>query len=66
MPGTPAVSSTTVSPNSLADFTYTAVPATIGQTGVKGFAADARGRLCYSNNGTVPAIVPTATCTAIQ
>jgi type IV pilus assembly protein PilA len=50
-------------------YTYHATPLNIGQTGVRGFAGDCSGSICYTPNGTT---VPTASgamtpgCTVIQ
>jgi prepilin-type N-terminal cleavage/methylation domain-containing protein len=41
---------------SMSTYRYDATPVNIGQTGVRGFAADSSGRICYTNDGTpVPA-----------
>jgi len=43
----PSSSSTT----SMSVYSYDATPVNIGQTGVRGFAADSSGRICFTNNG---------------
>ena len=35
-------------------YLYTSVPITVNQTGVRGFAGDASGRICFTQNGVVP------------
>jgi len=46
----------TASPSSRAVYRYDATPVNIGQTGVRGFAADSSGRICFTTDGTpVPA-----------
>jgi prepilin-type N-terminal cleavage/methylation domain-containing protein len=51
---TPAVA--TASPTSTPTYRYDATPLVIGQTGVRGFAADSSGRICFTVDGTpVPA-----------
>ncbi len=42
----------TASNTSTATFRYDATPINIGQTGVRGFAADSSGRICFSTDGT--------------
>lgn len=49
----PAISS----PSSLTSFAYVAVPATPGQTGVRGFCGDASGRICFTPDGSAPPVV---------
>ena len=44
----PAFSSAT----SRSVYSYDATPVNIGQTGVRGFAADSSGRICFTNDGT--------------
>ena len=39
------------SPSSVSVYSYDATPVNVGQTGVRGFAADSSGRICYTNNG---------------
>jgi len=48
------------SPFSVVGFAYTATPVSIGQTGVRGFAGDASGVVCFSENGTAPPLTATA------
>jgi prepilin-type N-terminal cleavage/methylation domain-containing protein len=46
----------TASATSTTRYRYDATPISVGQTGVRGFAADHNGRLCVTTNGTpVPA-----------
>src|SRR5688500_15724822 len=40
------------SPTSVSVYSYDATPVNIGQTGVRGFAADSSGRICFTNDGT--------------
>jgi type IV pilus assembly protein PilA len=40
------------SPTSVSNYRYDATPATVGQTGIRGFAADHNGRVCFTANGT--------------
>ena len=51
-------------------FLYTAIPTTLNQTGVRGFATDASGRVCFTMNGTVPPLTGTsamaATCQVLK
>ena len=42
----------TSSPTSIRDYRYDATPMTIGITGVRGFAGQADGRICFTPNGT--------------
>ena len=44
----PVASST----NSVSVYSYDATPVNGGQTGVRGFAADSSGRICYTNDGS--------------
>ena len=41
---------------SLESFAYVAVPATRGQTGIRGFCGDATGRICVTADGSEPAV----------
>ena len=41
----------TASATSRAVYRYDATPVNIGQTGVRGFAADSSGRICFTTNG---------------
>ena len=51
---TPAIP--TSSPTSTGTYRYDATPTNVGQTGVRGFAADSSGRICQTSDGTpVPA-----------
>ena len=40
------------SPTSVTSYVYWATPTSPGQTGVRGFAGDSSGALCFSNDGT--------------
>ena len=40
------------SPTSMSVYSYDATPVNVGQTGVRGFAADSSGRICFTNDGT--------------
>jgi type IV pilus assembly protein PilA len=44
----------TASPSSTPAFAYVATPLTVGQSGVRGFAGDASGVICFSPSGAVP------------
>ena len=45
-----------VSPTSVTAYKYDAIPVVFGQTGIRAFAGDHTGRVCYTNDGTaVPA-----------
>ena len=48
--GTVSTTSTS-SPTSVSVYAYDATPVVIGQTGVRGFAADSSGQICFTNNG---------------
>ena len=41
----------TASPTSTPTYRYDATPMVIGQTGVRGFAADSSGRICFTVDG---------------
>jgi prepilin-type N-terminal cleavage/methylation domain-containing protein len=51
-------------------FLYTATPTTLNQTGVRGFATDASGRVCFTPDGSAVALSGTysmaATCQVIK
>lgn len=70
-PGTPApapVGPPTYSPSSIAGFAYSATPTSKDQTGVRGFAGDASGVICFDPTGLDPAAGLSAlppTCTPI-
>ncbi len=49
-PGLP----TTVDPNSSGAYAYGAIPSVQNQTGVRGFAGDASGLICWTANGVDP------------
>lgn len=40
----------------LATFAYTAVPVKVGRTGTRGFCVDSTGRLCFTVDGSAPAV----------
>jgi prepilin-type N-terminal cleavage/methylation domain-containing protein len=63
--GQTVVAGGAVGSNSISDFTYTATPLTVGQTGVRGFGGDASGRVCFTSAGTAPTM-GTSTCNTIQ
>jgi Zn-dependent protease with chaperone function len=42
---------TRLNPNGIASYCYAALPAQKGQTGVRSFAADASGRICFDSSG---------------
>ena len=49
----------------LASYAYTAVPVRFGVTGTRGFCADSTGRLCFTTDGSAPAVTDgscAATC----
>jgi prepilin-type N-terminal cleavage/methylation domain-containing protein len=62
------------SASSVTSFVYWATPTSQGQTGVRGFAGDASGLLCFSTNGAQAATTGTvgldtsnaATCSVLQ
>ncbi len=63
----PAVSGST----SVSAYVYSASPVNIGQTGVRGFAGDSSGVICFSPTGVAPGnssgqIVISATCLVLQ
>lgn len=45
------------SPSSILSFAYTAVPIQANQTGVRGFCGDSSGRVCFTLDGSEPAVV---------
>ena len=48
-----------VSGSSASIYRYDATPVNVGQTGVRGFAADHSGRICFTNDGSaIPAGAP--------
>jgi type II secretory pathway pseudopilin PulG len=53
-----------VGKRSLADFRYEATPVEPGQSGVRGFAGDASGRVCFTLDGSVPEMK--GTCNVVQ
>jgi type IV pilus assembly protein PilA len=48
------VNTNIASPSSLSTYAYFATPVTQGQTGVRGFAGDSSGVLCFTPNGVAP------------
>ncbi len=74
-PGTaPAgINTATQSPSSATSYVYWATPTTPGQSGVRGFAGDSSGALCFSADGDAAATTGTVlllfgdpTCTVLQ
>ena len=67
-PGT--IATNIASPSSLSSYGYGAVPVTQGQTGVRGFAGDSSGVLCFTNTGVMPTITSGAldltSCNVLQ
>jgi len=55
VPGT--INSNISSPNSTTSYVYWGTPTSQGQTGVRGFAGDSSGVLCFSTDGAVAATV---------
>jgi len=58
-----------VIPGGISCYAYHATPATPNQTGVRGFAGDCSGRICYTPNGAaVPTVLATLGpgCAALQ
>jgi prepilin-type N-terminal cleavage/methylation domain-containing protein len=55
VPGT--ISSAINSPGSTTSYVYWATPTSPGQTGVRGFAGDSSGILCFSTDGTSAAVI---------
>jgi prepilin-type N-terminal cleavage/methylation domain-containing protein len=67
------ISSAASSPTSVTSYVYWATPTSQGQTGVRGFAGDASGALCFSVDGSVAATTGTvlllfgdSTCNILQ
>ena len=50
----PAINSAVQSPSSVTSYVYWATPTAPGQTGVRGFAGDSSGVLCFSSSGDAP------------
>ncbi len=63
--GAQVASGGAVGSNSISDFTYSATPLNVGQTGVRGFGGDASGRVCFTPGGAAPTM-GTASCATIQ
>lgn len=55
---TPVRASANVGRRSFANFVYTAVPVTPGETGQRGFATDSSGLICVTTDGSVPDMSP--------
>ena len=60
-----------VSPTSVAAYVYSATPISVGQTGVRGFAGDASGLLCFTPSGTAVGVtadpaIDITTCSPLQ
>ncbi len=51
-----ALDGSAVPAKSFATYAYVAVPANVGQTGVRGFCGDASGRICFTNDGSAPGV----------
>lgn len=41
----------------VATFVYAQTPLVVGRTGIRGFAGDSAGRICFTTDGTIPPIV---------
>jgi prepilin-type N-terminal cleavage/methylation domain-containing protein len=54
----PGSVSPTVSPSSVTAYKYDALPIVNGQTGIRAFAGDHSGRVCYTPDGTVVPAAP--------
>lgn len=50
--GYPSLTPVAASPSSVTSYRYDAWPLTAGHTGVRAFAGDASGRICYTRDGT--------------
>ena len=66
----PGVVPPTVSPTSVTGYKYDAVPVVVGQTGLRGFAGDHSGRVCFTPAGTAVPAAPAGgmdrNCAGIQ
>jgi type IV pilus assembly protein PilA len=66
----PGIIPPNVSPTSVTGYKYDARPAVLGQTGVRGFAGDHSGRICFTPTGTIVPAAPSGgmdrNCTGIQ
>jgi|SRR5919197_5741907 prepilin-type N-terminal cleavage/methylation domain-containing protein len=51
--GAAVPTSANISPTSTATYRYDATPTSVAQSGVRGFAGDSSGRICFTNDGTV-------------
>jgi type IV pilus assembly protein PilA len=58
-PGPPAPIPT-ISASSVLSYVYTATPIMLGRSGVRGFGGDSSGIICYSVDGTQPAVTAAA------
>ena len=56
-PVAPAVPGPPAPTESLESFAYTAVPVERGKTGTRGFCGDSTGRICFTTDGSAPAVV---------
>ncbi len=66
---TPGVTMTGLPAGVLDGYLYVALPSTPNQTGVRGFAGDASGRICFTPDGTQPAATGASlapACTVIK
>jgi len=43
-------------PGSVRAFAFTAVPVVAGETGIRGFCGDARGKICFTPDGALPGV----------
>ena len=55
---TVTISTNISSPSSTTSYAYAAVPTSQGQTGVRGFAGDSSGIICFSPDGAEPTTIP--------
>ena len=55
-PGASANTSAPAATGSLESFAYTAVPAEPGKSGVRAFCGDSSGRICFTSDGSPPAL----------
>ena len=52
----PAIAGRKASPTSITSYVYIAVPRWFGRTGIRAFCGDVTGRICYTDDGTLPRI----------
>lgn len=64
--GTALLISSSIETGGIDGFAYVATPTTPNQTGVRGFATDASGRVCFTNNGVSPTTTGAAMDPACQ